>query len=35
LSEYKITANCVVPGLIETARDPNAALPGSTQLRLK
>jgi 3-oxoacyl-[acyl-carrier protein] reductase len=27
LSEYGITANCVVPGLIDTARDPNAALP--------
>jgi 3-oxoacyl-[acyl-carrier protein] reductase len=27
LSEHGITANCVVPGLIETARDPNAQLP--------
>ena len=32
LSEYKITANCVVPGLIETARDPNAALPQHHQV---
>ena len=32
LSEYKITANCVVPGLIETARDPNAALPHHHQV---
>ena len=31
-SEYKITANCVVPGLIETARDPNAALPQHHQV---
>jgi len=27
LAEHKITANCVVPGLIETARDPSAQLP--------
>ncbi len=27
LAQDKITANCVVPGLIETARDPNAQLP--------
>jgi 3-oxoacyl-[acyl-carrier protein] reductase len=27
LAGDKITANCVVPGLIETARDPNAQLP--------
>ena len=27
LAEYQVTANCVVPGLIETARDPNANLP--------
>jgi len=27
LAEHKITANCVVPGLIETARDPGAQLP--------
>jgi len=27
LAEHRITANCVVPGLIETARDPNAQLP--------
>jgi 3-oxoacyl-[acyl-carrier protein] reductase len=27
LAEDKITANCVVPGLIETTRDPNAQLP--------
>lgn len=27
LSQHKITANCVVPGLIETARDPGAQLP--------
>lgn len=32
LSEYKITVNCVVPGLIETARDPNAALPHHHQV---
>jgi 3-oxoacyl-[acyl-carrier protein] reductase len=32
LSEYKITANCVVPGLIETARDPNAVLPHHHQV---
>ena len=32
LAEYKITANCVVPGLIETARDPNAALPHHHQV---
>ncbi len=27
LAQDRITANCVVPGLIETARDPNAQLP--------
>jgi 3-oxoacyl-[acyl-carrier protein] reductase len=27
LAPYGITANCVVPGLIETARDPSAQLP--------
>lgn len=27
LAQDKVTANCVVPGLIETARDPNAQLP--------
>ena len=27
LAQDKITVNCVVPGLIETARDPNAQLP--------
>jgi 3-oxoacyl-[acyl-carrier protein] reductase len=27
LAQDKITANCVVPGLIETARDPDAQLP--------
>jgi 3-oxoacyl-[acyl-carrier protein] reductase len=27
LAPYGITANCVVPGLIETARDPNVQLP--------
>lgn len=27
LAQDKITANCVVPGLIETARDPHAQLP--------
>jgi 3-oxoacyl-[acyl-carrier protein] reductase len=27
LAEDKITSNCVVPGLIETTRDPNAQLP--------
>ena len=27
LAEYNITANCVVPGLVATTRDPNAALP--------
>ena len=27
LAPHAITANCVVPGLIETARDPNAQLP--------
>jgi 3-oxoacyl-[acyl-carrier protein] reductase len=27
LAEHGITANCVVPGLIGTARDPNAPLP--------
>ena len=27
LAEHKVTANCVVPGLIDTARDPNAQLP--------
>jgi 3-oxoacyl-[acyl-carrier protein] reductase len=27
LAPYGITANCVVPGLIETERDPNAQLP--------
>lgn len=27
LAEHAITANCVVPGLIDTARDPNARLP--------
>jgi 3-oxoacyl-[acyl-carrier protein] reductase len=27
LAEHQITANCVVPGLIDTARDPNAQLP--------
>jgi 3-oxoacyl-[acyl-carrier protein] reductase len=27
LAPDRITANCVVPGLIETARDPNAQLP--------
>ena len=27
LAQHRITANCVVPGLIETARDPNAQLP--------
>jgi 3-oxoacyl-[acyl-carrier protein] reductase len=32
LSEYKITVNCVVPGLIETARDPNAVLPHHHQV---
>jgi 3-oxoacyl-[acyl-carrier protein] reductase len=32
LAEHKITANCVVPGLIETARDPNAAMPHHHQV---
>ncbi len=32
LSEHRITANCVVPGLIETARDPNAVLPHHHQV---
>jgi 3-oxoacyl-[acyl-carrier protein] reductase len=27
LAEHGVTANCVVPGLIETARDPKAQLP--------
>ena len=27
LAEHSITANCVVPGLIDTARDPKAQLP--------
>ena len=27
LAEHQITANCVVPGLIDTARDPSAQLP--------
>jgi len=27
LAGHRITANCVVPGLIDTARDPNAQLP--------
>ena len=27
LAHDKVTANCVVPGLIETAREPNATLP--------
>lgn len=27
LAQDNITANCVVPGLIETARDPHAQLP--------
>jgi 3-oxoacyl-[acyl-carrier protein] reductase len=32
LAEHKITANCVVPALIETARDPNAAMPHHHQV---
>ena len=32
LSEHRITANCVVPGLIETARDPSATLPHHHQV---
>jgi len=32
LSEHRITANCVVPGLIATARDPDAALPHHHQV---
>lgn len=32
LSEHGITANCVVPGLIETTRDPDAVLPHHHQV---
>jgi 3-oxoacyl-[acyl-carrier protein] reductase len=32
LAGYSITANCVVPGLIDTARDPNAQLPHHHQV---
>ena len=31
LAHDKVTANCVVPGLIETARDPNAAAAAPSQ----
>ncbi len=32
LSEHRITVNCVVPGLIATARDPNAVMPHHHQV---